>query len=93
MWGAVWELNKSDLSNLDDQEGVSDGEYGPLEVQVSEGNYSGIYLFLYQFFLGNHLWGSVWELNKSDLSNLDAQEGVSSGIYRAMEVQVSGANY
>lgn len=34
VWGVVWTLSKENLSTLDEQEGVSEGEYTPLEVSV-----------------------------------------------------------
>ena len=32
--------------------------------------------------LAEHVWGVVWSLKKSDLDNLDDQEGVAQGIYK-----------
>ncbi|XP_038159149.1 gamma-glutamylcyclotransferase a [Cyprinodon tularosa] len=34
VWGVVWTLSNENLSTLDSQEGVSQGEYSPLEVFV-----------------------------------------------------------
>ncbi|XP_074431247.1 gamma-glutamylcyclotransferase [Larus michahellis] len=34
VWGIVWKMNASNLSSLDKQEGVEDGIYGPIEVNV-----------------------------------------------------------
>ncbi|NXJ92668.1 GGCT glutamylcyclotransferase, partial [Corythaixoides concolor] len=34
VWGIVWKMNTSDLSSLDKQEGVEDGIYVPIEVNV-----------------------------------------------------------
>ncbi|KFV87993.1 Gamma-glutamylcyclotransferase, partial [Struthio camelus australis] len=34
VWGIVWKMNASDLSSLDKQEGVEDGIYVPIEVNV-----------------------------------------------------------
>ncbi|KAM4550247.1 gamma-glutamylcyclotransferase a [Fundulus diaphanus] len=34
VWGVVWTLSNENLSTLDNQEGVSHGEYSPLEVSV-----------------------------------------------------------
>jgi gamma-glutamylcyclotransferase len=37
---------------------------------------------------GDHVWGAVWCINISDMPNLDKQEGVESGIYEPIQVQV-----
>ncbi|XP_049762234.1 gamma-glutamylcyclotransferase-like isoform X1 [Schistocerca cancellata] len=37
---------------------------------------------------GKHVWGAVWQMDKSDMDNLDRQEGVSSDIYFPFEVEV-----
>nr|XP_057902679.1 gamma-glutamylcyclotransferase a [Doryrhamphus excisus] len=34
VWGVVWTLNNDNLGSLDEQEGVGDGQYSPLEVLV-----------------------------------------------------------
>ncbi|XP_045648885.1 gamma-glutamylcyclotransferase isoform X2 [Ursus americanus] len=34
VWGVVWKMNKSNLSSLDEQEGVKSGTYVPIEVNV-----------------------------------------------------------
>lgn len=34
VWGVVWEIDNSNMSNLDDQEGVACGLYFPLSVEV-----------------------------------------------------------
>ncbi|KFW67189.1 Gamma-glutamylcyclotransferase, partial [Pygoscelis adeliae] len=34
VWGIVWKMNTSNLSSLDKQEGVEDGIYVPVEVNV-----------------------------------------------------------
>ncbi|XP_074999437.1 gamma-glutamylcyclotransferase isoform X3 [Calonectris borealis] len=34
VWGIVWKMNASNLSSLDKQEGVEDGIYVPIEVNV-----------------------------------------------------------
>uniref|UniRef100_A0A8B9DYR1 gamma-glutamylcyclotransferase n=1 Tax=Anser cygnoides TaxID=8845 RepID=A0A8B9DYR1_ANSCY len=34
VWGLVWKMNTSNLSSLDKQEGVEDGIYVPIEVNV-----------------------------------------------------------
>ncbi|KAB1276113.1 Gamma-glutamylcyclotransferase [Camelus dromedarius] len=38
---------------------------------------------------GDEVWGVVWKMNKSNLSSLDTQEGVKSGTYVPIEVNVS----
>ncbi|XP_029090209.1 gamma-glutamylcyclotransferase isoform X1 [Monodon monoceros] len=38
---------------------------------------------------GDEVWGVVWKMNKSNLSSLDKQEGVKSGMYVPIEVNVS----
>ncbi len=35
VWGSVWELSTSDLPNLDEQEGVSQKRYQPIEMYVT----------------------------------------------------------
>lgn len=37
---------------------------------------------------GNEVWGVVWKINKSNLSSLDKQEGVNSGTYVPIEINV-----
>ncbi|XP_049762240.1 gamma-glutamylcyclotransferase-like [Schistocerca cancellata] len=37
---------------------------------------------------GKHVWGAVWQIDKSDMDNLDRQEGVPSGMYFPFEVKV-----
>ncbi|XP_003406972.1 gamma-glutamylcyclotransferase [Loxodonta africana] len=37
---------------------------------------------------GDEVWGVIWKVNKSNLSSLDKQEGVSSGMYVPIEVKV-----
>ncbi|XP_006832337.1 PREDICTED: gamma-glutamylcyclotransferase [Chrysochloris asiatica] len=37
---------------------------------------------------GDEVWGVIWKLDKSNLSSLDKQEGVTSGIYDPIEVKV-----
>ncbi|XP_006903180.1 PREDICTED: gamma-glutamylcyclotransferase [Elephantulus edwardii] len=37
---------------------------------------------------GDEVWGVIWRINKSHLSSLDKQEGVSSGMYAVIEVTV-----
>ncbi|XP_030887660.1 gamma-glutamylcyclotransferase isoform X2 [Leptonychotes weddellii] len=37
---------------------------------------------------GDEVWGVVWKMNKSNLSSLDKQEGVKSGTYVPIEVNV-----
>lgn len=39
VWGAIWEISKDHMKDLDCQEGVDDGLYFPLEVKVA--NLSG----------------------------------------------------
>lgn len=39
-----------------------------------------------------HVWGAVWEIEKSQMKNLDDQEGVSSQIYVPMQVKVIAPN-
>lgn len=38
VWGVIWTLNNQHLSTLDQQEGVSNGIYSPLEVSVETEN-------------------------------------------------------
>ncbi|XP_046387088.1 gamma-glutamylcyclotransferase-like [Ischnura elegans] len=40
---------------------------------------------------GHHVWGALWEMNMTDVGNLDRQEGVESGIYEPMEVEVESS--
>ncbi|KAK6617515.1 hypothetical protein RUM44_005103 [Polyplax serrata] len=35
VWGAIWEIDRSQMPNLDDQEGVRDNIYVPLQVNVT----------------------------------------------------------
>ncbi|XP_007943658.1 gamma-glutamylcyclotransferase [Orycteropus afer afer] len=37
---------------------------------------------------GDEVWGVIWKMNKTNLNSLDEQEGVSSGIYVPIEVNV-----
>ncbi|GAB1598364.1 gamma-glutamylcyclotransferase-like [Argonauta hians] len=37
---------------------------------------------------GNVVWGSVYEMNNSNLESLDKQEGVDRNVYRPIEVKV-----
>ncbi|KAI5948000.1 gamma-glutamylcyclotransferase isoform X2 [Manis javanica] len=37
---------------------------------------------------GDEVWGVVWKMNKSNLISLDKQEGVKSGAYVPIEVNV-----
>ncbi|XP_047117654.1 gamma-glutamylcyclotransferase-like [Schistocerca piceifrons] len=37
---------------------------------------------------GKHVWGAVWEIDKSNLADLDRQEGVNDGFYFPMQVDV-----
>ncbi|KAK7068199.1 hypothetical protein SK128_021967 [Halocaridina rubra] len=41
---------------------------------------------------GNHLYGVLWEIANEDMANLDMQEGVHQGIYKALEVDVEVLN-
>ncbi|XP_037548808.1 gamma-glutamylcyclotransferase a [Nematolebias whitei] len=41
-----------------------------------------------EFCPDSELWGVIWTLSDEDSSNLDSQEGVSSGIYSPLEVSV-----
>lgn len=36
-----------------------------------------------------HVWGTLWQLNMSDLAHLDRQEGVYKQIYSPFEVNVT----
>ncbi|CAD6217241.1 GSCOCG00004741001-RA-CDS [Cotesia congregata] len=38
---------------------------------------------------GCHVWGVIWELPASEISNLDRQEGVHTGKYKAFNVSVT----
>ena len=38
VWGVVWEIDNSNMSNLDKQEGVADKLYFPLTVKVENSN-------------------------------------------------------
>lgn len=38
---------------------------------------------------GKHVWGAVWEINNSEMNDLDKQEGVHDNIYKALEVKVT----
>ncbi|XP_019696848.1 gamma-glutamylcyclotransferase isoform X2 [Harpegnathos saltator] len=38
------------------------------------------------------VWGVIWELDKSNLSTLDQQEGVQNNIYHALSVDVETPN-
>ncbi|EEB10429.1 conserved hypothetical protein [Pediculus humanus corporis] len=38
--------------------------------------------------VGKHVWGAVWEIDKSQMDNLDKQEGVDAKIYEAVQVDV-----
>ncbi|XP_071445488.1 gamma-glutamylcyclotransferase-like isoform X2 [Hetaerina americana] len=37
---------------------------------------------------GRHVWGSLWEINTSDIGNLDRQEGVQDGVYMPIVVGI-----
>ncbi|KAM6202335.1 gamma-glutamylcyclotransferase [Rhynchocyon petersi] len=37
---------------------------------------------------GDEVWGVIWKIHRSNLSSLDKQEGVSSGMYDPIEVTV-----
>ncbi|CAH1726473.1 unnamed protein product [Aphis gossypii] len=39
-----------------------------------------------------HVWGALWQLNSSDLSNLDRQEGVDINMYLPFEVNIETPN-
>jgi len=39
-----------------------------------------------------HVWGALWQLNTSDLSNLDQQEGVNMKMYLPFEVDIVTPN-
>ncbi|GCB78310.1 hypothetical protein scyTo_0016808, partial [Scyliorhinus torazame] len=38
VWGVVWHLKAADQHSLDDQEGVQEGYYRPIEVQIQQEN-------------------------------------------------------
>lgn len=38
---------------------------------------------------GKYVWGAVWEINSSDMDDLDKQEGVHDNIYSALQVKVT----
>ncbi|XP_077631510.1 gamma-glutamylcyclotransferase isoform X2 [Crocuta crocuta] len=48
VWGVVWKMNKSNLSSLDEQEGVKSGTYVPIEVNVYTQEGKGITCRSYQ---------------------------------------------
>jgi len=37
---------------------------------------------------GDHIWGVVWLMKFSDMSNLDDQEGVRANVYKVSAVAV-----
>lgn len=39
---------------------------------------------------GDHVWGVVWTLNKSDMGSLDIQEEVADRVYEPRTVDVTG---
>jgi gamma-glutamylcyclotransferase len=39
--------------------------------------------------MNEHVWGVVWLIRLSELANLDNQEGVSNGIYKRIQVNVT----
>lgn len=44
---------------------------------------------------GRTVWGAIWEIDNENLRNLDKQEGVASGVYIPLEVNIitpSGEN-
>ncbi|KAH8286844.1 hypothetical protein KR018_002019 [Drosophila ironensis] len=41
---------------------------------------------------GDHLWGTLWEIDLSNLPDIDNQEGVHLGIYEARTVYVNLGN-
>ncbi|XP_069681445.1 gamma-glutamylcyclotransferase-like [Periplaneta americana] len=41
---------------------------------------------------GKHVWGTIWEIDNSDLSKLDEEEGVPQNIYIPIEVYVTTPN-
>ncbi|XP_065187513.1 gamma-glutamylcyclotransferase-like [Sycon ciliatum] len=36
---------------------------------------------------GDHVWGAVWEIEQTEMANLDKQESLHTGIYRRYPVQ------
>lgn len=41
-----------------------------------------------RFDPGKHVWGAIWEIDRSQLDNLDMQEGVNANIYLPLQVKV-----
>lgn len=40
----------------------------------------------------SHVWGVIWEIPNEDLTNLDGQEGVDAGYYKALNVNVTNSD-
>lgn len=41
---------------------------------------------------GDHVWGVLWTLNKTDMESLDVQEGVGDRVYEPRTVDVTDVN-
>lgn len=37
---------------------------------------------------GAHVWGTVWQMNRTDIESLDVQEGVAQLVYKPIQVKV-----
>ncbi|XP_036309657.1 gamma-glutamylcyclotransferase isoform X1 [Pipistrellus kuhlii] len=61
-------------------------DFGNPQGKTSETWHGGIATIFHS--PGDEVWGIVWKMNKSNLSSLDKQEGVNSGTYAPMEVNV-----
>ncbi|KAH0510290.1 Gamma-glutamylcyclotransferase [Microtus ochrogaster] len=62
-------------------------DFGNFQGKTSERWHGGIATIFQS--PGDEVWGVVWRMNKSNLSSLDEQEGVKSGVYVVIEIKVS----
>ncbi|MEJ1279462.1 gamma-glutamyl cyclotransferase [Cricetulus griseus] len=62
-------------------------DFGNFQGKTSERWHGGIATIFQS--PGDEVWGVVWKMNKSNLSSLDEQEGVKSGVYVVIEIKVS----
>nr|XP_021503746.1 gamma-glutamylcyclotransferase isoform X1 [Meriones unguiculatus] len=62
-------------------------DFGNFQGKTSERWHGGIATIFQS--PGDEVWGVVWKMNKSNISSLDEQEGVKSGVYVVIEIKVS----
>ncbi|XP_074842218.1 gamma-glutamylcyclotransferase [Carettochelys insculpta] len=83
VWGVVWKMNASNMKSLDDQEGVEDGIYIPIEVNVH--TQEGKVLTCRSYQLNDYVCGLPSQQYKTVICMGAKQSGLPAAYQKKLE--------